>query len=152
MAVLAVFIPVLMLGVVLALGRYEDLMLPRPGRHHLRATGSSLGRARAPRRADRLPGRHPRARPVRRRAPRASRPARGPLTRSPAPVRARQTPGPPLPGDTAPAASDRQRRRRFGVRLCGQGQRQCFGQEARPWERRHVGPDASVPDRNALPR
>lgn len=28
MAVLAVFIPVLMLGIVLALGRYEDWMLP----------------------------------------------------------------------------------------------------------------------------
>ncbi|MBQ1098869.1 hypothetical protein ACWGIV_27605 [Streptomyces sp. NPDC054844] len=27
---LAVFIPVLMLGVVLALGRYEELMLPDP--------------------------------------------------------------------------------------------------------------------------
>jgi hypothetical protein len=29
MAVLAVFIPVFMLGVVLALGRYEELLLPR---------------------------------------------------------------------------------------------------------------------------
>ncbi|MEV6957888.1 hypothetical protein AB0M97_01520 [Streptomyces sp. NPDC051207] len=28
MAILAVFIPVLMLGVVLALGRYEDFLLP----------------------------------------------------------------------------------------------------------------------------
>ncbi|GGV04969.1 hypothetical protein AB0I84_07325 [Streptomyces spectabilis] len=28
MAVLAVFIPVLLLGVVLALGRYEELLLP----------------------------------------------------------------------------------------------------------------------------
>jgi hypothetical protein len=28
MAILAVFIPVLMLGVVLALGRYEELLLP----------------------------------------------------------------------------------------------------------------------------
>ncbi|MGW7065555.1 hypothetical protein ACWGII_11345 [Streptomyces sp. NPDC054855] len=28
MAVLAVFIPVLMLGVILALGRYEEWMLP----------------------------------------------------------------------------------------------------------------------------
>ncbi|MFV0132738.1 hypothetical protein ACLGIH_05750 [Streptomyces sp. HMX87] len=31
MAVLAVLIPVLMLGVVLALGRYEDLLLPDAG-------------------------------------------------------------------------------------------------------------------------
>ncbi|MFC7303334.1 hypothetical protein ACFQVC_03780 [Streptomyces monticola] len=30
MAVLAVFIPVVMLGVLLALGRYEELLLPVP--------------------------------------------------------------------------------------------------------------------------
>ncbi|MEV0255730.1 hypothetical protein AB0H82_15905 [Streptomyces sp. NPDC050732] len=32
MAVLAVFIPLVMLGVVLALGRYEEMLLP-PAKH-----------------------------------------------------------------------------------------------------------------------
>ncbi|GGV75247.1 hypothetical protein GCM10010340_12470 [Streptomyces griseoloalbus] len=45
MAVLAVLIPLLMLGVILLLGRYEDLLLPpRPPASDPRETGlRSLG-------------------------------------------------------------------------------------------------------------
>lgn len=40
MAVLALFIPPLMLGVILMLGRYEDLLLP-PARHEDETRGET---------------------------------------------------------------------------------------------------------------
>ncbi|WP_279616751.1 MULTISPECIES: hypothetical protein [Streptomyces] len=42
MALLAVLLPILMLGVVLALGRYEDLLLPKE-KDEDRPEGAALG-------------------------------------------------------------------------------------------------------------
>ncbi|MGI5379380.1 hypothetical protein ACQEV2_35010 [Streptomyces sp. CA-251387] len=42
MALLAVLLPLLMLGVVLALGRYEDLLLPKE-KDEDRPEGAALG-------------------------------------------------------------------------------------------------------------
>lgn len=42
MALLAVLLPLLMLGVVLGLGRYEDLLLPKE-REEERPEGAALG-------------------------------------------------------------------------------------------------------------
>lgn len=43
MALLAVLLPLLMLGVVLALGRYEDLLLPEDPAEADRPEGAALG-------------------------------------------------------------------------------------------------------------
>lgn len=40
----------------------------------------------------------------------------------------------------------------FGTHGAGQAQHQCFGQEARPWERWITDPGVSVPVVRTLPR
>ncbi|ELP68202.1 hypothetical protein STRTUCAR8_08868 [Streptomyces turgidiscabies Car8] len=53
----------------------------------------------------------------------------------------------------APAESPNGGRKNlFGTHGAGQAQHQCFGQEARPWERWITDPGVSVPVVRALPR